>query len=108
PKWPGLPSYDTRARQSWIQSQYANRQSNVVTEYTITSANDAASYPERNPADWRLLGSNHGGVSWVTLDVRTNQVFTASFQKLAYGFINTTAYNMYRFQIDRVANPAQA
>ncbi len=79
-----------------------------MTEYTITSANDAASSPERNPADWRLLGSNNGGVSWVTLDVRTNQVFTANFQKLAYGFINTTTYNIYRFQIDRVANAPQA
>jgi PKD repeat protein len=44
----------------------------------------------------------------VTLDTRTNQVFTANFQKLAYSFTNTTAYNLYRFQIDRVANPAQA
>jgi hypothetical protein len=80
----------------------------VVSEYTITSANDAASFPERNPADWRLLGSNNGGASWVTLDLRTNQVFTANFQRLAYSFTNTTAYNLYRFEIDRVANPAQA
>jgi len=42
------------------------------------------------------------------LDIRTNQVFTANFQKLAYSFTNTTAYNIYRLQIDRVANPAQA
>ena len=44
----------------------------------------------------------------MTLDLRTNQAFTASFQKLACSFANTTAYNIYRFQIDRVANPAQA
>ena len=67
-----------------------------------------ATYPERNPADWRLLGSNNGGASWVTLDIRTNQAFTANFQKLAYEFTNTSAYSLYRLQIDRVANPAQA
>ena len=44
----------------------------------------------------------------MTLDIRTNQVFTADFQKLAFSFTNTTAYNVYRFQIDRVANPTQA
>ena len=80
----------------------------LVTRYTVSSANDAATYPERNPADWRLLGSNNGGASWVTLDIRTNQVFTANFQKQTFGFTNTTTYNIYRFQIDRVANPAAA
>jgi len=107
-KWLDFATNYPSTRQSWIQYQYANGQGYLVTEYTITSANDAASSPERNPADWRLLGSNNGGVSWVALDVRTNQVFTANFQKLAYGFINTTTYNIYRFQIDRVANPPQA
>ena len=91
-----------------IQYQYPNGQRYLVSRYTITSANDAATYPERNPADWRLLSSNNGGVSWVTLDIRTNQVFTANFQKLTYNFTNNTTYNIYRFQIDRVANPAQA
>ena len=107
-KWLDFATNYPSTRQSWIQYQYANGQRYLVTEYTITSANDAASYPERNPADWRLLGSNNGGASWVTLDIHTNQVFTANFQKLAYSFTNTTAYNLYRFQIDRVANPAQA
>jgi PKD repeat protein len=107
-KWLDFATNYPSTRQSWIQYQYANDQSNVVSQYTITSANDAATHPERNPADWRLLGSNNGGASWVTLDIQTNQVFTANFQKLAYSFTNTTAYNVYRFQIDRVANPAQA
>ena len=100
-KWLDFADNYPSTRQSWIQYQYANGLRCLVSEYTITSANDAATYPERNPADWRLLGSNNGGASWVTLDVRTNQVFTADFQKLAYSFSNTTAYDIYRFQIDR-------
>ncbi len=107
-KWLDFATNYPGTRQSWIQYQYANGQRYVVSQYTITSANDAATHSERNPADWRLLGSNNGGTSWVTLDIRTNQVFTANFQKLAYSATNTTAYNAYRFQIDRVANPAQA
>lgn len=107
-KWLDFANNFPNTRQSWIQYQHANGQSYVVTEYTVTSANDAISHPERNPADWRLLGSNNGGVSWATLDIRTNQVFTANFQKKTLSFTNSTAYNVYRFQIDRVANPAQA
>jgi PKD repeat protein len=107
-KWLDFATNYPSTRQSWIQYQYASGQRYVVSQYTITSANDAAIYPERNPADWRFLDSNNGGASWVSLDIRTNQVFTANYQKLAYSFANTTAYNIYRFQIDRVANPAQA
>ena len=107
-KWLDFATNYLSTRQSWIQYQYANSQRYVVTQYTITSANDAAKYPERNPADWRLLGSNNGGASWMTLDLRTNQVFTTNYQKLAYSFTNTNAFSLYRFQIDRVSNPAQA
>jgi len=107
-KWLDFANAFPTTRQSWIQYQYANGLRHVVSRYTITSANDAVIYPERNPADWRLLGSNNGGASWATLDTRTNQTFTANFQKLAYNFTNATSHNIYRFQIDRVANPAQA
>jgi hypothetical protein len=107
-KWLDFATNYPATRQSWIQYQYAGGQRYLVSRYTITSANDAATYPERNPADWRLLGSTNVGVSWVTLDIRTNQIFTTSFQKLTYDFTNATAYNVYRFQIDQVANPSQA
>jgi len=107
-KWLDFAANYPSTRQSWIQYQYTNGQHYIITGYTITSANDAATFPERNPADWRLLGSNNGGASWVSLDIRTNQVFTANFQKRTYNFTNATAFNVYRFQIDRVANPAQA
>ena len=107
-KWLDFATNYPNTRQSWIQYQDASSARYLVTRYTITSANDAAAYPDRNPADWRLLGSNNGGGSWVILDIRTNQFFTSNFQKLIYNFTNATSYNIYRFQIDRVANPAQA
>ena len=76
-------------RPSWIQYQYTSGIRAVVTEYTITSANDAQ---ERDPKDWRLLGSNDGGATWVTLDTRTNSAtWTARLQKKSFTFTNTTA-----------------
>lgn len=107
-KWLDFADAYPGTRQSWIQYQYVSGLHYRVSRYTISLANDAAIYLERNPADWRLLGSNNIGASWVTLDIRTNQVFTANFQKLTCNFSNPANYNIYRFQIDRVANPAQA
>jgi PKD repeat protein len=107
-KWLDFANAYPGTRSSWIQYQYANNAQCVVSNYTITSGNDAASYPARNPMNWRLLGSNNGGTNWATLDIQTNQSFTASEQKLTYTITNTAAYNIYRFQIDCVSNAPSA
>ncbi len=107
-KWLDFANAYPSTRQSWIQYQYAGGVQRVVTNYTITSGNDASGYPARNPADWHLLGSNDGGATWATLDVQTNQVFTASQQTLSWPVANPGDYNIYRLQIDSVANPASA
>ncbi len=88
---------------SWIQYQYAAGKISVVTEYTLTSANDAQ---ERDPTNWNLLGSNNGGSSWVTLDTRTGELFTARFQKRSFSFTNSTGYNIYRLEITQLRGPA--
>ncbi|NIS80349.1 MAG: hypothetical protein GTO14_09120, partial [Anaerolineales bacterium] len=93
------PSY------SWIQYQYADSKTSVVTEYTLTSAND---YPERDPMDWNILGSNDGGSTWDTLDTRTGELFTARFQTRSFQFTNSTAYNIYRLEITQVRDGATA
>src|ERR1017187_6671106 len=38
----------------------------AVRQYALTSAND---FPQRDPQDWRLLGSNDDGKTWTVLDV---------------------------------------
>ena len=50
---------------SWIQYQFANNAACVITQYTITSANDTATYPGRAPKSWVLEGSNDGS-SWTS------------------------------------------
>ena len=92
-------------RASWIQYQYEAGTQRVVTKYTITSANDGQ---QRDPANWRIVASNDGGANWTTLDSQTAQVFTNRFEKHTYALTNTTAYNIYRLQIDSVYNPAGA
>ena len=107
-KWLDFATNYPSTRQSWIQYQYANGLQRLVTNYTITSGNDASGYPARNPANWHLLGSNDGGTNWATLDIQTTQTFTASQQTLAWAVASPGNYNIYRLQIDSVANPPAA
>lgn len=87
---------------SWIQYQFAGGAAQVVTQYTITSAADTATYTGRAPRDWTLKGSNDG-VTWTTLDVRTNEANTSNHTPRTYRFTNTTAYKYYKFD-DIVSN----
>jgi hypothetical protein len=104
-KWLDFANSNPTTRASWIQYQYPDGLQRVVTNYTITSANDA---PERDPADWALLGSNDGGATWVTLDTQNNQIFTGRYQTLAFPVAGPGAYNSYRLRIDSVADPSTA
>src|SRR6185503_18484806 len=92
-KWLDFADNNPATRASWLQYQYPGGLERVVTNYTITSANDA---PERDPADWALLGSNDGGATCATLDTQLNQVFTARYQTRAFPVATPAAYNIYR------------
>ncbi len=107
-KWLDFANADSSTRSSWIQYQYPNDMRCLVSQYTVASANDATVYSDRNPADWRLLGSNDGGSTWTTLDVQKSQSFTQNYQTLTYNISNLNSYNLYRFQIDKVADPTSA
>lgn len=67
----------------------------VAGYYALTSGNDAAS---RDPKDWEIQGSQDG-VTWVTLDQRTNYVFPDRKLTREFYFNNNTAYKFYRFDI---------
>lgn len=104
-KWLDFANANPATRASWIQYRYTNNLRYAVNQYTVTSANDA---PARDPRDWQLLGSNDNGTNWVTLDIRTNQTFANRFEVRSFSVTNSAGYNLYRFQIDRVADPATA
>ena len=70
----------------------------VLSAYTVTTGGDA---PERDPRDWKLLGSNDG-VTWVTVDTRTNQAFSGRTMTVRYEFENEVPYKIYRMAISAV------
>ena len=75
----------------------------VVRQYALTSAND---FPQRDPQGWRLLGSNDGGRTWTTLDVRKEELFSERHQRRVFKLVSPRAFNGYRLEIDRVRDPA--
>jgi signal transduction histidine kinase len=85
------------------------RNAKIIGQYALVSAND---FPQRDPLDWRLLGSNDGGKTWVTLDTRKNEFFSERHQRRVFKITSPAAYQIYRLQIDhvrerRVANSVQ-
>lgn len=81
---------------AWIQYQFPGGSAYAINSYTITAAND---YPERDPKNWTLTGSNDG-TNWTQLDTQQNQDFADRFQSKTFTIANTTAYSYYRFTLD--------
>src|SRR5258708_2170832 len=77
----------------------------VVRQYALTSAND---FPQRDPQAWQLLGSNDGGTTWTTLDVRRGEVFSGRHQRRIFALANPQAFNCYRLEIQSVSNSLEA
>jgi uncharacterized protein YjdB len=102
-KWLDFANGNPSTRSSWLQYQLTSG-TFVVTQYTVTSANDA---PDRDPRSWTLQGSNNN-VNWTVLDTKTNEVFASRFQKNTYSISNTTGYSYYKLQINGVNNPSVA
>ncbi|MCZ7635841.1 MAG: hypothetical protein M5U12_07210 [Verrucomicrobia bacterium] len=76
----------------------------VVTGLAFTSANDA---PERDPAAYKLEGSNDG-TTFTLISEGPVGPFRARFIRQEIGFANTVAYTTYRLSIPSVANNATA
>jgi alpha-L-fucosidase len=73
----------------------------AVTSYVLASAGDM---PDRDPAAWRLLGSQDG-VSWTLLDERKDvPPWEKRMDRQTFAFSNVTAYAHYRFEFLQVHN----
>lgn len=89
---------------AWIQYDFAGDTRKVITQYSITSAND---HSERDPRDWRLLGSDDG-VHFTTLDERSLQSFSSRFQTKTFAVTSPNPFKMYRLDIASNLNPPRA
>ena len=72
----------------------------VLKKYTLTTANDAATYSYRNPKQWHLYGSNNG-TSWTQIDTVTDSGIEAkNLQDYTYETDIQESYQYYLLQIE--------
>jgi fibronectin type 3 domain-containing protein len=79
----------------WLQYKFAGGATQTITQYQITSAIDV---PQRDPANWQLLGSNDGA-TWTTLDTQSGQVFANRGQLNGYVIASPQAFAYYRLNV---------
>jgi hypothetical protein len=76
----------------------------VITGLGLTSANDA---PERDPASYKLEGSNDG-TTFTLISEGAAPKFTARAERQTVSFANTAAYTVFRLTFPTVVNAATA
>ena len=70
-----------------------------VNNYSIQSA---GSNTAADPREWSFSGSNDG-TTWVLLDYRTNEMFTARQQRRVFALTgNRNSFKMFRLEIGRM------
>ena len=79
--------------------------SSVVSGISLQSANDS---PERDPASYKLEGSNDGGTTFAVISEGAVGAFSGRFTKQSVTFVNTKAYTSYRLTFPTVANGTAA
>ena len=79
----------------WLQYDFGTGNNWTVVRYDLCSANDV---PGRDPRDWQFQGSEDGE-SWVTLDIKSGQVFSSRYLSKHYAISNETPYRYYRLNI---------
>ncbi len=85
--------YLTLHARAWIQFEADSPA--VVTRYTITAAND---FPERDPKDWTLMGSNDGR-TWTVLDSRQDEDFPDRFRTREFSLNSSVGFVFYRLEM---------
>ncbi len=84
--------YQTGNQSTWIK--YDAKSKYILKSYRITAAKEGDL--KQNPATWTLAGSNDN-VSFVTIDQKSSQSFTAFSESKEISLAsNTTAYRYYR------------
>lgn len=79
----------------WLQYQYPNNSKHKVVTYALNSANDA---PERDPRDWKLLGSNDGR-KWDELDSRSGEDFSKRHERRTFDVAKPGEYSYYKLDV---------
>ncbi len=91
-------SFITEGATDGVEVQYHATKIYVITKYAITAWDNyfAKSYPE----DWTIFGSSDGGYTWIILDEKTGQEFTAK-QRREFTITNTNKFRDFKISFGK-------
>ena len=78
----------------WVQ--YNSPVSYKLSGYSLTSGDD---YPNYDPKDWTLSGSNDGGQTWQIIDTRTDFLFSSRSKTDYFELASDEAYKSFRLNV---------
>jgi len=81
---------------AWIRVNFTTAQ--VVKGYAVSAFDDGSGNNNTAPSNWQIQGSNNL-TTWVKLDQRSGEAFSARGETHIYTMANTTAYLYYRILI---------
>ena len=75
----------------------------AISEYRFVTGDDTHSYPERNPMDWRVSGSNDKQ-AWTVLDEQkyNRRLRDENEQEYRFKISNSGSFRYYRFEFIRM------
>lgn len=75
----------------------------ALTAYGLCTGDDAHSYPDRNPLDWRVSGSNDKS-SWTVIDLQkyNRSISAENEQEFRFPLKDAGAYRYYRLEFLRM------
>ncbi len=91
----------TFSSEGWLQ--YKLKQNATAVTYSLTSADDHA---ERDPRDWRLLGSDDG-TTWQVLDAQTGQNWAKTERGVTKRYSLASPRDFSHYRLDISANHAE-
>jgi len=89
-----------------VYAIYSLSTAQTVSGYSLTASADSASYPDRDPKDWTILGSNTPAAvsnwadpSWQVLDTRSGQAFAVNNLTRVYTVAAPASYRYYQLRV---------
>lgn len=88
--------YCTTEAAYWLDYRF-KRDRGPILAYALTSAND---FPDRDPRDWTLKGSDDGE-TWTVLDTRTGEPMAARFERRVFELLEPAQHAWYRLEVSK-------
>ncbi|MEO8429576.1 MAG: Ig-like domain-containing protein, partial [Verrucomicrobiota bacterium] len=92
--------WSDKSATSWLQCQYVDGRKYLVTSYAVVCSDQ-----QRMPRSLELCGSNDGGITWASLDIRKTPEFSGQTRRREFTIAKPAKWNIYRLNVTAAHEP---